>query len=127
MPKVSVFPSSLVQELRSLVPVISREACMTGKASGETTQGQQLLQEQDFHGSSNYASALTNIMEGKGYAACMFNRLPIDNNREGNEHRTESHMLQLLDMFTCDEGNVHFSFPSCIFFSAILFVILITR
>ena len=78
---------------------------MTEKAGGESAAGQQLLQEKVFHGSAGYASSLTQFLEGKGDAAYMYNRIPIENNREGNAQRTGSgYMLQLLDIFSCDEG-----------------------
>jgi hypothetical protein len=105
MTKPSPFPSLLVQEFRNLLSVICRETCMTDKAGGESAAGQQVLQEKVFHGSAGYASVLTNCLQGKGDAASMFNRIPIENNREGNEEREGSHMLQLLDIFSCDEGN----------------------
>jgi hypothetical protein len=86
---------------------------MKDKAGGLTkdgASGQQALMEKAFHGSAGYASVLTNFLEGKGDAASMFKRVPIENNREGNEERTGSHMLQLLDIFSCDEGKPILSF-----------------
>ena len=77
---------------------------MTDEASGETAAGQQILQEKVFHGSVGYASVLTNFMDGKGDAASMFSRIPIENNREGNEDRKCSQMLCLLDILSCDES-----------------------
>lgn len=76
---------------------------MTDKAGGETVAGQQAFQEKLFHGSVGYASALTNYLEGKADAAFMYNRLPIENNREGNDARKSSYMLQLQTIFSCDE------------------------
>jgi hypothetical protein len=106
MPKDTAFPRSLVQEYRDLIAVVTREACMRDKASGETAKGQQLLMEKMFHGSVGYASKVEDFLAGKGDAASMFNRIPIENNREGNSTRnSESHMLQLLDIFSCDQGN----------------------
>jgi hypothetical protein len=102
----TAFPPLLVQEVRNPVSVISRETCMTEKGGGESVAGQQILQEKVFHGSAGYASVLTNCLEGRGTAASMYNRIPIENNREGNEERTSSYMLRLLDIFSCDEGKV---------------------
>jgi hypothetical protein len=78
---------------------------MTEKAQGEKTNAQQLLHEKRFHGAAGYVSVLSEVMEGKGEAgAAMFDRIPIENNREGNDKRTASHMLRLLDIFSCDQG-----------------------
>jgi hypothetical protein len=98
------FPGHLVQEMRNLLAVICRETCMTDRASGEQVSVQQTLHEKVFHGSAGYASILTNFMEGKGDAASMFSRIPIENNREGNDERRAGYMLQLKDIFSCDEG-----------------------
>lgn len=87
-----------------MVAVYCREMCFSDKAGGETKSGQHLLQEKVFHGSSGYASVLETLLEGKGAYASMFDCLPIQNNREGNEHRTSGFMLELKDIFTCDEG-----------------------
>jgi hypothetical protein len=102
MPKASA--CHVLQEFSNLVSVVCRETCMTDRAGGESAAGQQVLHEKVYHGSAGYASALTAFIEGKGDAACMFDMIPIENNREGNAGRTGSHMLQLLDIFSCDEG-----------------------
>jgi hypothetical protein len=107
MVKPAQFPQKLVQEMRNVVAVVTRESCMSDKASGATVDGQKEFQEKLFHGSAGYASVLTKYMEGKGDAACMFNKLPIENNREGNEERavgSSSYMLQMKDIFSCDIG-----------------------
>jgi hypothetical protein len=62
------------------------------------------LQEKGFHGSSGYASLLTRCISGKGTTECLYDRLPIENNRECNDTRTSEHMLRLKDVVTCDEG-----------------------
>jgi hypothetical protein len=102
--RATEFSVHLTQEIRNLAAVLCREVCMVDKAQGETAAAQQTLIEKVFHGSAGYASVLTNILEGKGDFAFMFNRIPIENNREGNESRSGSHMLQLLDIFSCDQG-----------------------
>jgi hypothetical protein len=97
------FPDRLVQEFRNLVSVLCRETCMMDKASGESVGGQQTMQEKVFHGSTGYASLLTVCLSGKGNTESLYNRLPIENNREGNADRREPYMLQMRDVFTCDE------------------------
>ena len=106
MTKAAVFPNLLLQEMRNLVSVVCRETCMADKAGGESAAGQQMIQEKVFHGSAGYASVLTNFVEGKGDGANMYSRIPIENNREGNGERSGSHMLRLLDTFSCDEGKL---------------------
>jgi hypothetical protein len=54
----------------------------------------------------------------------MFKRLPIENNREGNKERTDSHMLQLLDIFSCDEGMQYLSVVGCQLSVALIFLTL---
>jgi hypothetical protein len=75
-----VLPAHVLQEMRNLVSVLCREACMSDKASGETVSGQQLVQEKCFHGSTGYASLLVNCLSGKGSTASMFSRVPLENN-----------------------------------------------
>jgi hypothetical protein len=77
---------------------------MIDKASGESVAGQMNLQEKVFHGSSGYASLLTSCLSGKGSTECLYDRLPVENNREGNDKRTSEHILRLKDVVTCDEG-----------------------
>ena len=79
---------------------------MTDKASGESVAGQQQLQEKVFHGSTGYASILTSCLSGKGMAESLYNRLPIENNREGNENRSNGHMLQLKEVLSCEDGTM---------------------
>jgi len=67
---------------------------MTDKAVGETVAGQITLQEKVFHGSSGYASLLTSCISGKGTTECLYDKLPIENNREGNDQRSNGHMLR---------------------------------
>lgn len=115
MPKAAaskeVGPSpNILQEMRNLVSVLCREACMTDKATGETVGGQMQHQEKVFHGSTGCASLLTNCLSGKGPTASMYNRIPIESNREGNEGRHEGHMLVLRDMLTCEEGTQYMNF-----------------
>ena len=79
---------------------------MTDKASGKSVGSQQILQEKVFHGSTGYASILSSCLSGKGTAESLYNRLPIENNREGNDNRSNGHMLQLKDVLTCEEGTI---------------------
>jgi hypothetical protein len=102
--KAGNFPGLLVQEWRNLLSVICRETVMKDKAGGEGAAAQQSMMEKVFHGSAGYASVLTNFLEGKGDAANMFRKVPLENNREGNDKRSTNYMLELLDIFSCDEG-----------------------
>eukprot|EP00797_Seminavis_robusta_P010107 Sro1741_g294620.2 (528) ;mRNA; f:3968-5628 len=77
---------------------------MSDKADGENTSRQQALMEDVFHGSAGYASVLDLFMQGGGEFASIFDRVPIENNREGNELRTGGYALVMKDIFSCDEG-----------------------
>lgn len=105
------FPLVLVNEFRNLLAVVCRESCMADKASGETVGGQQVFHEKLFHGSKEYSSILDKFLAGKEHAASMYHKVPVENNREGNEERTETYMLQLKDIFTCDEGKTLLASP----------------
>jgi hypothetical protein len=100
------FPLPLVQEVRNLVALLCREACMKDKASGETVDGQKILHEKCFHGDASRVSLLDKVCSGKGDFASMYAKIPIENNREGNDERSDSYMLQLLDIFSCDIGKI---------------------
>jgi hypothetical protein len=104
MPKATTLPGVLVQEIRNLVSVMCRETVMTEKAKGEKQETQWLFHEKSFYGSPGYASCLDNMLSGKGLTASLFNRIPIENNHECIDRLTDSHMLQLQDTFSCDEG-----------------------
>jgi hypothetical protein len=103
---MSKFGLGLVNEFRNLLAVVCREKCMSDKATGETVGGQHLFHEKLFHGTAEHASVLDMFLAGKGDAASMYEKVPIENNREGNERRTETYMLELRDIFTCDIGEV---------------------
>ncbi|CAB9518732.1 unknown protein [Seminavis robusta] len=98
------FPDYLLQECRNALSVHCRDIVMTDKGSGEVTSGQQELQQKVFHGSAGYASALDTFIEGKGYYASLFDRTPIENNREGNQERQSGYMLELKDIASCNEA-----------------------
>jgi hypothetical protein len=108
MPKTPVPPDRIVQEVRNLVAVLCRETCMTDRASGESVAGQQTLQEKVFHGSTGYASLLDSCLSGKGPTESLYDHVPLQNNREGNDDssRREGFMLQLKDIVTLEEGKL---------------------
>ncbi|CAB9527233.1 hypothetical protein (Partial), partial [Seminavis robusta] len=98
------FADYLVQECRSLVATQCWEICMADKADGKDLDGQKDLMGKCFHGSAGYGSCLTNLIEGKGDYASLFDRMAIENNREGNELRKDGHSLILRDLVSCDES-----------------------
>ena len=77
---------------------------METKADGMKQDGQSLLMQKCFHGSAGYASVIDAFMEGKGYYASLFQRLDLETNRSGNEHRKGGFMLELLPIFHLKEG-----------------------
>ena len=84
----SNLPDAIVQEIRALLAVHGKEVVMTDLASGEKKEGQDNLLGKVFHGSSGvggYVSLLQLFLDGKPPYASAFNKLPIENNREGNE------------------------------------------
>ena len=94
-------PYAIVQEIRNLLAIHCRELVMSGKSDGEGTEGQYHLCEKVFHGSDGYSSVLDTFLDGTGLYANVFNRTPIENNREGNEQRSldkdgMAFMLELL-------------------------------
>ena len=80
---------------------------MEGKSEGEASDGQKQLCEKVFHGSEGYSAVLDMFMDGTGLYRDAFNRVPIENNREGNEQRSvdkdgNAYMLELKSILTCD-------------------------
>ncbi|CAB9496563.1 unknown protein [Seminavis robusta] len=98
------FADYLVQECRSMVATQCGEICMADKADGKDLDGQKELMGKCFHGSAGYGSCLTNLIEGKGDYASLYDRMAIENNREGNELRKDGYSLILRDLVSCDEG-----------------------
>ncbi|CAB9530829.1 unknown protein [Seminavis robusta] len=105
MATASKFPDYLLQEVRNLLCTRARDMVFKGRGDGENTAGQEAMMSNVFHGSPGYASVLDEMMQGKGIYASMFDKVPIENNREGNENRQGGHMLVAKDIFSCDEGS----------------------
>lgn len=77
---------------------------METKADGIKKDGQDVLMGKVFHGSAGYASVIDAFMDGKGFYASLFQKLDLETNRTGNEHRTNGSMLELLPIFHLCEG-----------------------
>ena len=116
----SNLPDAIVQEIRALLAVHGKEVVMTDLASGEKKEGQDNLLGKVFHGSSGvggYVSLLQLFLDGKPPYASAFNKLPIENNREGNELRVGSDcILELKELLHCDSSKWFkcFSFKCCL-------------
>ena len=82
----------------------SRDILMSSKADGIKSEGQMVLMEKVFHGSSGFSSVIDAMMEGKGFYGHLFQKVALEINRQGNEHRTNGFMLELLPMFHLHEG-----------------------
>lgn len=99
-------PDALLQELRCLLALHARDILMESKADGEKTDGQMAVMEKVYHGSNGFASVLDAMMEAKGFYGHLFQKIPLEVNRQGNEHRTNGSMLELLPIFHLQEGEV---------------------
>lgn len=111
----SKIPDGLLQEVKALLAVRCREMCFTDRGNGENSAGQEALLEKVFHGSEGYESLLKSFIEGSGVYVSCFNKVPIENNREGNEGRPEAFMLELKQIFHCEEGKKSHKFTSEVF------------
>ena len=97
-------PDFLLQEIRNLLAVHCREVLMESKADGIKKDGQDVLMQKVFYGSSGYASVIDAFMAGKGFYASMFQVMNLETNRSGNDKRTGGLMLELLPLFHLSEG-----------------------
>jgi hypothetical protein len=92
-------PDAVCQEFCNLVAVLCRKLVFTRKSDGANTATQLELMEKAFHGSPGYASVLDEVLLGKGDYAELYIKHELENNREGNELRTEGNMLELKETF----------------------------
>ncbi|CAB9505600.1 expressed unknown protein [Seminavis robusta] len=97
-------PDALLQEIRNLVAVECKDVCMKDRAGGANSVQQEVFMQKVFHGSAGYASVLDKLTTGKGAYASLFDRVALENNRQGNEERSSGYMLVLKDIASCDEG-----------------------
>lgn len=77
---------------------------MTSKADGIKKDGQDILMQKVFHGSSGYASVIDAFIASKGFYASLFQVMDLETNRTGNEHRPSGVMLELLPIFHLSKG-----------------------
>jgi len=98
------FPDRLVQEMRCLVAVECKE--LTYNKKGLTGLQQEKFIEKAFHGTENFGSHLNKLLEGKHPHFNMFDFMPLENCREGNEIRAKwgGQMLELTEQFHCSTG-----------------------
>jgi hypothetical protein len=99
-----LLPSAIRQDITNLLAIHCREIVMGEKSEGETTDGQHVLIEKVFHGSEGYASVLDMFMKVSGVYESAFLELPLENNREGNEHRNGK-MHELKSILHCELGS----------------------
>jgi len=97
-------PDAVGQEVRNLVALQCRNALMEQKAQGAKEIQQEAFMQKAFHGSEAHASSLKLFLNGENPFEMAFDRIPIVNNRQGNEFRgaTGGDMLELRDIFHCD-------------------------
>lgn len=98
------FPDALVQEIRHTCSVHCRELVFQKRSDGANQAGQNELMFKAFHGSEAHQSVLSQFVEATGAYASAFERYAIQNNREGNDTRTEGYMLELKESFHSEQG-----------------------
>ena len=91
---------------------------MTGMPDGAATDKQITMMYKSFHGSTAYASYADNFLRGAGVFESAFNRVPIENNRAGNEARGDDggEMLELKELLHCRPGKCGFCFQVCLWY-----------
>jgi len=95
-------PDKVLQELRCLLAVEGREMTMGKEGEGMKGKEQDRHIERTFHGSHGYASIIDKFLDAKHpYDEC-FNKLPLENNREGNDQRKDGFMYELKELLHCD-------------------------
>lgn len=94
----ALFPEHIKQEIQALIAVNCREIVHQGKDAKEEAQLEKMRKA--FHGAESHASLLKQFMEGKEPFAGCFDKLPLENNREGNQVGLGC-MLNLKDVLTC--------------------------
>ena len=98
-------PDGIVQELCLVLAVHCREICMIDNSDGEKQGAQDLFMEKVFHGTEAYASNLDLLISGEEPYTSLYEFQELENNREGNEHRSgQGFMLELKEIFHCDTG-----------------------
>jgi len=102
--KAQKFPDRLVQEIRCLIAVECRE--LTYKKKGLTGLQQEKYIEKAFHGTETYASHLDKCIKGQHPYFNMYEFMPLENCRDGNEERAKwgGQMLELAEQFHCSTG-----------------------
>ena len=91
-------PDTVCQEFRNLVALLCREMVFTRKSDGANSTSQMELMEKAFHGSPGYGSILDEVMLGKGEYGELYTKHELENNREGNDLRTEGNMAELKEI-----------------------------
>lgn len=99
-PKV-LLPDAVKQEIQALVSSNCKELVFQGRDAKETVQWD--MMRKSYHGTESHTSHLKLFMQGKPPFDCCFNRVELQNNREGNEDR-DSFMLELKEILHCTIG-----------------------
>ena len=93
-------PDHVKQELQMLVAIVCREAVTQGDS--KTDEAQWEAMERSYHGSAEVVSKLKEFLNGQDCFEPCFQKIDIQNNREGNELRGgTSYMLELKSVFHC--------------------------
>ena len=101
-------PDAVGQEVRNLIALQCRDALMVQRAQGAKEIQQESFMEKTFHGSEAHSSSLRTFLKGESPFELFFERVPISNNRPGNElcGDTNGMMLEVREIFHCDPAAV---------------------
>lgn len=105
MPVRTGFPDVLLQEIRALLALDARNHVITQKGSLKT-DNQLIAIEKIFSGSDGFASVVDAMIDQKGFYAHMFDKIPLEVNRQGNEYRTHGVMYELKPMLHLQSGEL---------------------
>jgi len=86
-----------------LLAVQCRELCMAKMAKGADEENQKQMHYKSFHGSESHTSVVDLLLKANGPYLAAFDKVPIENNRAGNEARaTDGYMFELREYLHCD-------------------------
>ena len=100
-----LLPEYVAHQLKDVISVVCRNLVLVKKHSGATSEKQEDTMCKVHHGRGGCGSALSELVQGKGNCAHLFNHHEIENNREGNECRKKAgKMLELKEVFHMKAG-----------------------
>ena len=80
----------------------AHEVLYQTKSSKKSKQA--VVMDKVYHGSDGFSSIVDKMINGHGIFAAMFEKMDLENNREGNEYRKQGYMLELKPLFSLNSG-----------------------